>query len=371
MDKKQRDYLVTEDLSLLIPQWLKRRRISYNSDILNTMFWETLLSKLTDSLQTNCFPSRKIEVVSLALTEFGSRLRKSIENESEFWVCLDDVYATLDNDIDPESRFDLSITRYVDTDWEDLDLGPRPSRIDEKPPIRFQDLIDDQVVACIAQFNKFNSKKRDAKLVVVDDGVFKGETMIKVLNAFNTHKKEVNKMYFGISKRDGYKEVCEWHGTRKDGRPYQPTGSLACDRPYVYDWVCERDFFPGVPLAGRVVGEYVKRELRPLVVRTGELQIPIRAQYLQDWGHVTKWASLETNLNKFTLDALNLSIEMWKKIEEATKMRLKLRDLSTIPQKVLSDSLIPVNQLLEENWVEVLEVQRDRISRRLQGVPEN
>ena len=131
----------------------------------------------------------------------------------------------------------------------------------------------------------------------------------------------------------------------------------------LYDWVCERDFFPGVPLGGKVIAQMTSKGYDAL--RVGDDSIPVRAQYLQDWGHVTAWASLHHGLNSFTLEAIHLSIELWERIEKATDYKFCIGDLSSTPQKVLSDN--PSIDILKEPWLRVLEEYRNSFKRRLNG----
>lgn len=188
-----------------------------------------------------------------------------------------------------------------------------------------------------------------------------------MLKAFDGHKRRVNMIRLGVSKFQGYLQIASWSGTGGDGKPYKAARGVAYEGADIYDWVYERDFFPGVPLSGRVVGKKAQGQLVPLKVPAGEIQIPVRAQYLEDWGHVTKWASLKRNLNKFRFEALTLWIVLWQQIERARSRCFKVRDLSSIIQKILSDFSGPLSSLLEQPCKEVLEAYRDGVNRRLRG----
>jgi hypothetical protein len=385
--ESKRAYIVTEDLSLLVARWCKTQQPEIPIEKLDgTDFFENILKKLADALREHCFDEKKIEVVTLQRSAFADLLRKNdtVYDErlqandpnrtpSEFWVCLDDVYLTPLHDKDA-AKYNLSITRYVDPAGKStgqlnhlIGHGSRPEGIART--------LHFQVRECINKWEDTKDKYRieDLPIVLVDDGTFTGETVCHVLTEFAKLGVIINSVRLGVAKRKAIEMIANWtpppnvdYGDKGEGmdRVYFIGASKLC--PPIKDWVCERDFFPGVLYAGKVVARRGKDgSVQPL--RVGLNQIPVRAQYLYGWGHPHQWASIEEDVAEpFTAVALELSIQLWTQLEKLWGRTILVQDLPAVPHKLLRDfDYNEIDKYLEKPWLEVLEEELKSVRRGL------
>ncbi len=363
-------YVVTEDLSILVPRWLDLQSIPYDPAILDPVFFNSVLERLAESLRTRCFSDGTMAVDAKARHEFDYTLRRTrgTPSKDEIWICLDDPMLMQET----ERSFSLSITRCVSPDWSDLGRGSRPGM----PGIGEAETrsVETQVSDCVDRMCAWEDLSTSS-LVLVDDGAFDGHTIVMVMNEFAKYGFFFQRVNLGIATRRGEETIQAWDWPKSNEYPYAtkkapyvtneiPYTGSAVKAPDIKEWVCERDFFPGVPLGGKVIADPASGQRRPspLLVRG----IPVRAQYLQDWGDIVNWASLTQGLNWFTLDILELSIDLWETIERACSRHFYVRDLPSVPQKVLSDAVLMGNSnILDELWVPLLAKMRDAANRRL------
>jgi len=84
----------------------------------------------------------------------------------------------------------------------------------------------------------------------------------------------------------------------------------------VIDEICERDFYPGVPLSGRTV----------------KGQLNVGAPYLLPFGKPTHWASIPKEWEKeFSRFCLQQTIKLWEEIEEISGKVVRNCDLDRLP----------------------------------------
>ena len=79
------------------------------------------------------------------------------------------------------------------------------------------------------------------------------------------------------------------------------------------DQVCERDFYPGMPLSGR---QHANGDGSAF-------------PYLLPWGRPTEWGSIpEREQRRFSQLCIQNAIELYQCTEKVNNIRLKLRDMS-------------------------------------------
>ena len=386
----KRAYVVTEDLSLLVRRWCSQQGLKISPAMLPESFFQNIFNKLIECLRKYCFSEQEIEVMPLQLNTFDDLLRKhdaipvldellhksaeipalgtalrrldtllhkhtEVPTLKEFWVSLDDVYPKpLEQS---ESKYNMSVTRYVSTSYEKLGHGPRPENNEKS--------LKSQVRECVNIWEK--TKK--LPIVLVDDGTFDGDTVEEVLNEFARQEVFINSVRLGVAKRVGIEKIANWSfdeemqgGKTRTHKVNFIGASKLC--PPIYDWICERDFFPGVLYAGKVIARREGNEIKPLLV--GKQNIPVRAQYLYDWGEVWKWASIEEGKSRpFTAEVLKLSIELWEKLEKLRGRTIFIKDLPAIPLKIYSSNRAFMQKQLERSWLEVLKNKQKQIERAL------
>lgn len=343
---KGNTYLVTEDLSKLVTRWCKKRHEPF-PDI---RFFESIMTSLCDALQRHCFPDEKIKVVHLPQESFADildrRRSRDAERLNEFWVALDDVYA--DIGVQGEDGFHISITRFVDKDDVNLKRGARP----ESPFTS----IDEQIKDC-AKCWAGSSGREKRPVVLVDDGTFTGGTIIKVLKQLANHGMLVNTIRLGVANPDAINAIAEW----KHEETQHSVGFLGCLKlcPPVFDWVAERDFFPGVPFSGRAVGRMEDGIVSP--IRASHSNGPFRKSYLSGWGQIQSWAQLTTGKDAFTRAALELSIQLWEELEKRWGRPILVSDLDAIPWLFYRSDSEKMHSVLGRRWLEILRTQLESV----------
>lgn len=367
--ESKKAYIVTEDLSLVVCRWCNMQRPEIPTDELrDSGLFEQLLEGLKFALEEHCFDTETIAVCTLQRSIFDDLLMKrdtvcdaqgiidERKKPKEFWVALDDVYPTPLHDKDP-AKYNMSITRYVTSAGKPFEgeasHGPRPER-GEKNLLR-------QVRECVDRWEDAKAKYNDKNLqiVLVDDGTFSGETICQVLTEFAEQHVFINSVRLGVAKRKGIDRIASWtpppHIAPKKGeldRVYYIGASKLC--PPIKDWVCERDFFPGVMYGGKVVARrHEDGTVRPL--RVGEKRIPVRSQYLYGWGNPGLWASIPEDAQRpFTVAALKLSIILWTKLEQLAGRTILVEDLPAVPAQIYKPPA-EMSAVLKRPWIGVLE----------------
>jgi hypothetical protein len=372
-------YLVTEDLSLVVCRWCEMQCPKIpTTKLKESNLFGDLLSRLADALRDYSFDAQQIEVITLQRSIFDDLLKKRDlvsddrgridrkKKPTEFWVALDNVYPTPLLDTDP-AKYNMSITRYVDSNGKPFEgeegHGSRPEDGETN--------LHHQVRECVNKLEDAEKKyKKDLPIILVDDGTFTGETIFQVLTEFAKQDVIINSVRLGVAKSQGIDLIASWtpppvsSGAKRvlDG-VYFIGASKLC--PPLKDWICERDFFPGVLYAGRVVARREDDDtVRPL--RVGPKKIPVRSQYLYGWGNPTKWASIEEDAQRsFTLAALGLSIELWSELEALARRTIKVQDLPAVPAKLFDKEKPEMNRILKKSWLQVLKDEHKKLERSL------
>jgi len=183
----------------------------------------------------------------------------------------------------------LEIARLVDMNKKDMGLGKRPGT----PPL-------------VQQLGRLSIPNND--VVLVDDVIFTGDLLEKVARILSKRGIRVSLICAGIGIGEGIEKLTE------------AGYSVRCVRTYgkVIDEICERDFYPGVPLSGRVLAE------------KEDVGVP----YILPFGNPGKWASIPTewqeSLSRF---CLKQTIKLFEAIEAASEKPVLCQDLE---RKVLS-----------------------------------
>jgi hypothetical protein len=333
-------YLVTEDLPKIIENWCEEK----GKPAPGRQFFDELLKSLCKALQDHCFPrNSRIKVVDLPRESFAEILDRQRSSDAkrlnEFWVSLDRVYADIGTP--QKDGFHISITRFVDKDNGDLSRGPRP----ESP----YDTIEEQVLAC-GRCWRHSSGRRLRPVVLVDDGAFTGKTIEMVLEMLANEEMYVDSVRLGVAKPEAVNVIAEWQHSRTK----HSIRFLGCLKlcPPAKDWVCQRDFFPGVPLSGRVLGEEYHGKIVP--VRGKPSDKPVRKPYLVSWGSIKNWANITKGGNEFTKASLDLSVLLWEELERIWEQEITISDLEAIPWQAYRSDTAEMQNFINRRWIDVL-----------------
>mgnify|MGYP001570115688 CR=1 FL=1 len=226
-----RSYVVSADIETLLNDWAKRQGFTLPP----ADFFCDLRLEFTQ-LMREIFPSFEL----LAEAELTAGVANLVKQSGLPQVSLDGVYF--------QSNARLDLTRCVSSDNQDCGLRRRSGTI-----------------SLLAQVRAIKASGLK-NVVLVDDVVFSGELMTRVIVLLERIGVRVGAVCAGIGISEGTRRI------EKLGRP------VCCVRYYeeVIDQVCERDFYPGIPFSGR------------LLVGSDNVGVP----YLLPFGRPGKWASI-------------------------------------------------------------------------------
>lgn len=265
-------YVVSGDIVPLLRRWAEQRGLVLPP----TEFFDELRKDFSRHMR-QIFPGFEF----VPEDELTQGLRQIVIESGLHPVSLDRVYYPTDPS--------LEIARLVDTDKKDMGLGRRPGT----PPL-------------IQQLSRLSIPDDD--VVLVDDVIFTGDLLEKIARILSKRGVRVSLICAGIGIGEGVEKLA--------GAGY----SVLCVRTYeeVIDEVCERDFYPGVPLSGRVL------------IGAEDVGIP----YILPFGNPGKWASIpvewQESLSRF---CLKQTIKLFEAIEAASGGPILCRHLG---RKVIS-----------------------------------
>lgn len=266
-------YIVSEDIHILLANWASQKNLLLPEEC----FFRHLRSDFADFMR-QIFKNFEL-VPALELIE---GLKNLVHQNSLIPVSLDKSYHI--------STHNLEIARFVDISNNDIGLRRRSG-----------------TDPAIIQFKKLQRELKNKKIALVDDVIFSGSLLERISSICAKMGIKVAAIYGGIGIEDGIKKL------RSAGY------SIQCVRTYkrVIDEICERDFYPGIPLSGRSV-------LTQKNINGDNFGAP----YILPFGNPGKWASIPTKwqkpLSKFCIEQ---TIKLFKAIEESSNKIIQYSDL--------------------------------------------
>lgn len=262
-------YVVSADISLLLASWVKQRGLVLPSQD----FFEQLRQEFCLYL-SQIFPY--LEFVPEGEMQAG--LAGWIDTIGLPVISLDQEYS--------HGQAHLEITRLVNDQRESIGLGRRA-----------------QALPILQQIRKIQALGI-TEAVLVDDVIFSGELLERVLNVLARVGIRIPIVCAGIGIAEGVRRI---NGSRREVR---------CVRYYeaVIDEICERDFYPGVPLSGR------------LIKGGGNIGIPYILPFVG--GKMKDWATIsEIWQQSFSQFCLEQTIQLFKEIERCSGRVICCEDL--------------------------------------------
>jgi len=280
--------VVSEDICVLLQSWGRQRGFAtpqngFLTCIRSEMRW--MLEKI--------FGIGQVEFVSAQ--DITNGLLTITETADAPIVSLDRSYLTFE--------YHLDINRAVDTSLND---HPDIERFDNSP-------IDEQI-SVLKQHGL-------TEITLLDDVIFSGSGMACLIDRLDNQGIKVAQAIAGIAIDEGKKRLGHIGTT------------VMCVRYFneVIDEICERDFYPGVPLSGRCV--------------TGS-NTNIGAPYLRPFGKPTEWASIPNPwAQEFSQFCLNKTIQLWEEVERLSNQTVRCCDLDRTPIGIPSDESRFVDRL--------------------------
>lgn len=271
-------YIVSEDIYLLLQHWARQR----NFILPEESFFRNLRGEFAVFFR-EIFSD--FEMVSEK--EMVTGIEMFIKESELIPISLDRSYYL--------AEYNFEITRFVDTNKNDVGTRERYGT----PRIHIQ-------------LQKLQKELKGKKVIIVDDVIFSGDVVEQTINELSQLGIKVVAVCAGIGIEKGV--------DRLNCAGYE----VNCVRIYesVIDEVCERDFYPGVPLSGRSV---VDKE---------NVGVP----YILPFGDPEKWASIPQKSQKPLSEfCIKQTIKLFEAIERESKRMIKCEDLD---RKVLS---LPTN----------------------------
>ncbi|MDD5566811.1 MAG: phosphoribosyltransferase [Patescibacteria group bacterium] len=283
-------YLVTEDLEFLMRRWAERVGFSCPS----SDFFRTLQQELLGYLRTIFRPLELIE-----LADLSGKLQAAIAARAAgtIVVSIDQIYN--------QTPYHLECNRVADPSTCQI--------IGEAQRAGFPSLVE-----------QIRALPDSSAILLVDDGCYSGGTLLRITELMRENGYVVSQVIVGIIIGRPGNQLLAKH----------PWVELVGVREYpaVVDWVCERDFYVGVPLSGRTAGRRVDSQVIPC---EPEVALP----YCLPFGDPISGASIPTDcVIDFSRFVLDQSIKLWQAVGECSGRPVLCRDVPRLPKGCTRDA---------------------------------
>lgn len=282
---KEGSYLLTEDLG---EKMEALRHLGFKTPDPHGRFFEDIQKDLAANLQRAIGDENR--VVRLKMRDIADEVLGKI---SELYG--DDVFvvSTCPEIAHPSYGASVEINRLVDSYGTPIGLGPRPGHPDL--PTQFDNIKRQSA-----------SKGQDVRVVVAEDGVFKGETMTSVVKGLQKAGVNVVGVVAGFSYDQTQLPLLE--------RDLDIKIDVVEEFGPVVDWVPDHDFLPFTPGCGKVLG--VKFGLRFSPYYSKDLATYCMP-YISPYSPVSKWATIpEKNVESFSKSCRLLALGIFQELEK-------------------------------------------------------
>lgn len=262
----QQPYVVSADVRLLMSRWAEQKKFV----LPNESFFTEMRSDFSE-MMSSIFSGFKL----ISENELVVGTQKFIEKQSVPIISLDRVYSS--------SNLMLDITRCVDSKKNDRGMS---SRFGSEP-------IDQQI--------KQIKDRGISEVVLVDDVIFTGSLIVKLIELLSVFQIHTSCVYAGIGIEQGMQKI----------KKNVSVDCLFCYKT-VIDQVCERDFYAGVPFSGRSL------------LNSKNVGMP----YFYPFGNPEKWASIPKKYTKeFSQFCMNQTIKLFEAVEKKSNRVVLCDDL--------------------------------------------
>ncbi len=289
-------YVITEDLEFLMKRW----SMGVDFIIPEHNFFVSIQEKLL-----NYLGSIFCDLVLIDYYELSSHLEDMMGlNKDVLFVSIDHVYCEVDNY--------LEINRVADvSNLKKIGISQRPGSIS----------LEEQ----------FDSLPKDRPIVIIDDGCFSGDTMFQIVTMMKKRGLNVQKSIVGIM-------IDRFNNLIVKDQPDFIIDSVY-DFINVIDWICERDFFIGVPLSGKTVGYKMGNKIIPYYPDVSLL-------YCRPFGNPNGSASIPIDcMVEYSKFIIGLSCELWEEIERLSGKVVTCNDVPRLPIRIERDNKRFINVL--------------------------
>ena len=308
MDTKR--YFVSQDLETIVTRWCDGQ--SWKAP--EAVFFGKLRARLIEALK-HAFREPveydatryRIEISPLKLDSLCA-IRRDPNDKSEFWIALDDIAVS-------SCDVHLEITRIYDCDARKIGVGSRD---------RARTLLQ-QVAECQRKYSDYARKIAKPKIVLADDGAYEGASIIAVARMLQRQGLPISTVKLGFATSKAVEAIINTL------RP--PEFSIATDlsvanivgNDVVHVWVCERDFYLGVPRSGRTYG------LPHDPDGAAPHEYPISFPYVEPFAVSRGGGSIDIGKFSFGRSQIEASIDLWNEIQRLNKTILYVSDAPRFP----------------------------------------
>ncbi len=259
-------YVVSGDIKILLSQWAECSGFRLPED----KFFDSLRSDFCTYMK-GIFPGFEFIDEQAIVTRM-----QEIMQEKRPLISLDPVYSP--------SGLAIDVTRVQRSSGRG-GIGRRS----QAPPL-------------LGQFKKLRIL-RASKVDIADDVIFGGGMLERVSSVVEKMGIQIGTIYAGVGIGSGVQKL------RDAGYPTE----CAFYYPEAIDEICERDFYPGVPMSGRLI----------------DAKQNIGAPYVLPFGDPGEWASIpEEQQVPFSKFCLSQTEKLFQGIEQASNNTVTCKDLS-------------------------------------------
>ena len=268
-------YVVSQDICRLLSAWAQPRGFQVPDGEL----MREIRASLKQSLMA-IFGANKVDMLPAEMISAG--IHSLTEDLSLTLASLERAYHH-------GAVHDLALNRTVDEQLQDRGIS---HRFGSQP-------LEHQIQAIAASGIR--------ELALVDDVIFSGKGLLSIINLLAMSGIRVPIVITGIAVGAGCDRL-KRHGIEVRHVVYYSD---------VRDEVCERDFFPGVPLSGRSLSG-ARRD--------------VGVPYIEPFGKPTEWASIpEHHSSSFSRNCLQQTVRLWEEIERLSERAVCCCDLERLP----------------------------------------
>ncbi len=294
MGHSKRVYLVTADVHHLLRPWAAQRGFALPPRHAFAKF----TTDLTAAVQRAVHDGVEVHTLPSEVLIDGVRGLLAQHADSLPAVVMDHVVGEAISD---RQALSFSATRSMAYDPSDPNCPWQACGEHPRPGCRALDEQADQIAERVGV---------GSQVVTVDDGCSSGRSLQLCARLLRQRGIQVRCAIVGV--------YCELPGRETFDFPVYPFLTYAADG--FADWVCERDFFVGVPHGGRLVLGY---------------DLPgkqLAAFYLDGFGNMIKWASIRPDACRdLTAKALGLSSTLFAGIEYESSRPVMATDVERWP----------------------------------------
>lgn len=267
-------YVVSADILLLLKQWAQENNFTLPEE---DFFLQ--IRKEFSLFIKKIFPRFEF----LCEEELAEGMRNIVRKCGLYPVSIDRVYFPK---VCPNANF-IDVCRVIDKKGNVVGWKNRPGT----PSLSYQ-------------LEKIKDLKR-YEVVLIDDVIFGGRLMENMLRILSEKDLRVRLICAGVGMEKGLRRI------RSAGI------EVRCVRKYekLRDLVCERDFYPGIPLSGLVLA----------TKNNNNIGVP----YILPFGRPKKWASIPSEWEiPFSRFCIQLTIELFKEIEKCSKKEVDCKEVA-------------------------------------------